>query len=162
LRGDSEKRRPREAIVQEILDREEHAWTDLLFEGWLGDLVEHSLPGAKRVHLFFEDKPSEIRKTVMYYAGKFYAIGVYAREVVAKNDAIVAKVPDIPRVPRMPDDVEKMCIEADREFDRMIRQVASKIVDELEAGRMTEWADAWILEESKDCWEGGALLSLLM
>jgi len=141
-----EKKRPREVIVQKILDREEHAWTDLLFEGWLADLVEHSLPGAKRVHLIFQDKPSEIRKTVMHYTGKFYDIGAYACEVVARNDEIVAKVPDIPRVPGIPDDVEEKFVEADREFDRMIRQVASRIVEDLKAGRMTEWADAWILE----------------
>jgi len=144
-----EERRPREVIVQEILDREEHAWTDLLFEGWLANLVEQSLSPAKRIHLFLEDNPHEIRKTVICYGGKFYDIGVYAREVVAKNDEIAAKVPDIPRGLRTPDDTEEKFVEADREFDRMIRQVASRIVDELRTGRMTERADAWILEESR-------------
>jgi hypothetical protein len=157
-----EERRLREVIVQEILDREEHAWTDLLFEGWLADLVEQSLSGVKRIYLFLEDNPHEIKKTVLCYGGKFYDIGLYAHEVVAKNDEIVARVPDIPRVPRIPDDVEEKFVEADREFDRMIRQVANRIVDELNTGRMTEWADAWILEECKERWEGGALLSLFV
>jgi hypothetical protein len=157
-----EERRLREVIVQEILDREEHTWTDLLFEGWLADLVEQSLSGVKRIYLFLEDNPHEIRKTVLCYGGKFYDIGLYAHEVVAKNDEIVAKVPDIPRVPRMPADAQRACIEADHEFDRMIRQVANRIVDELNTGHMTEWADAWILEERKERWEGGALLSLFV
>jgi len=107
------------------------------------------LSGAKRIHLFLEDNPYEIRKTVICYGGKFYDIGVYAREVVAKNDEIAAKVPDIPRGLRTPDDTEEKFVQADREFDRMIRQVASRIVDELRTGRMTERADAWILEESR-------------
>lgn len=134
-------------MIQEILDREKHAWTDLLFEGWLADLVEHSLPGAKRVHLFLEDNAYEIRKTLMRYGGKFYDIGAYAREVVAKSDEIVAKTPDVLRVPGIPDDVKEKLVEADREFDRTTRQVASRIVDELKTGRMKEWADAWILED---------------
>jgi hypothetical protein len=147
-----EERRLREVIVQEILDREEHAWTDLLFEGWLADLVEQSLAGVRRVFLFLKDNSYEIRKTVVYYGGKFYDIGVYAHEVVAKNDEIVAKVPDISRVPGMPADAQRACVEADHEFDRMIREVAGRIVEELKTGRMIEWDDAWILEESKDCW----------
>jgi len=137
------KRRPREEIVKDLIEREDPENPDssmLTYEEWLAETVELLLPGARTPSITLEDAPGICRKTLVYYRGRYYDIEAYARDFLRKEREAIARG-EIGR------DLASMKPRDSAKVRAWIRADAEKIVQDLKAERVPEWADAWILNE---------------
>jgi len=137
------KRRPREEIVKDLIEREDPENPDssmLTYEEWLAETVELLLPGARTPSITLEDAPGICRKTLVYYRGRYYDIEAYARDFLRKEREAIARG-EIGR------DLASMKPGDSAKVRAWIRADAEKIVQDLKTMRVPEWADAWILNE---------------
>jgi hypothetical protein len=136
-------RRPREEIVKELVERENPANPDigvLSYEGWLARTVKEIFPEVRTLHITLEDAPGICRKTLLYYRAKYYDIETYARDFLRKEREAIARG-EIGR------DLASMKEGQCAKVRAWIRADAERIVEDLKAGRVPEWTDAWILDE---------------
>ena len=137
------KKRPREEIVKDLIEREDPKNPDssmLTYEEWLAETVELLLPGAKTPSITLEDAPGICRKTLLYYRGKYYDIEAYAKDFLKKRREAIARG-EIGRNVASSKPGQSAKVRA------WIRADAEKIVEDLKAGQVPEWADVWILDE---------------
>jgi hypothetical protein len=142
MRGMAKQRRSREDVVKGLIEREDPEKDDgtLTYEIWLAETVEKLFPEARAPSVTLEDAPGICRKALLYYRGRYYDIEAYARDFLKIEQEAIARG-EIGR------DVASSKPGEDAKVRAWIKADAEKIVEDLKAGRVPEWADAWILKE---------------
>ena len=136
------KRRPREEIVKELIEREDPENPNrsiVFYEDELAEAVKEFLPDVGAPGITLEDAPGITRKTLLYWRGKYYDIEAYAKEHVRKREEAIARG-------EIGDTIATAKEGQDAKVTGWIRADAKRIVEDLKAERVPEWADAWILD----------------
>ncbi len=140
---DGRRRKSREDVVKSLIERENPENDDggvLTYEISLAETVEKLFPRARAPGITLEDAPGICRKALVYYCGRYYDIEAYAKDLVKKRREAIARG-EIGR------DVASSKPGQDAKVRAWIKADAEKIVEDLKAGQVPEWADVWILDE---------------
>jgi len=131
--------RTRETVIQGLMSRD---WWDgnnsLVVSGetYLAKIVKEIYPEALSLTVTLNDGTSTPLKTVLYYDGKYYDIEGYVK-LVYRLDREALKRREYKRWTK----------EGVTGAQRIVRQVAKKVVEDLKTGKLEEWADSWIINE---------------
>jgi hypothetical protein len=123
------KRKSEEELMRELDERD-----DVLVgvEDGVAEWVKEMFPEVKTPHV---NLGVIMRKTLLYYHGKYYDIEEYAKLVSRMDDEALER-----------GEYKRWTRERVEGAQKIVREVAKRVVEDLKAGRLKEWADAWIME----------------
>ena len=126
-------RRPREDIMKELVERSDSL--DVLLEQDLVESVKELYPEVRLCTM--RTSLGGNAKGLLFHAGKFYDIEDYVKLLDKLDNEALER-----------GEYKRWTKEGVEGAHRIRRKIIRTIVDDLKAGRLKEWADAWVMYEN--------------